>query len=138
MCYTIGAFSALTGLSVHTLRYYEQEGLLTPRRSAGNRRVYTEEDVAWTAFLLRLKDTGMPLREIQRFARLRAQGERTAAARLDMLIDHQRRLQGQILQLQEHQRALEAKIVFYSQMQEQEQGGGDVSGTKPPADFSSR
>ena len=110
---SIGKFSELTGLSVHTLRYYEQEGLLSPARSQANRRVYTERDAAWVAFIRRLKETGMPLREIRRFAQLRAQGEATAAARLDMLIDHQARLGGQIVQLREHQRALEGKIDCY-------------------------
>lgn len=110
---SIGKFSELTGLGVHTLRYYEREGLLSPARSQANRRVYTERDAAWAAFIRRLKETGMPLREIRRFAQLRAQGEATAAARLDMLIDHQARLSGQIVQLQEHQRVLEGKIDWY-------------------------
>jgi DNA-binding transcriptional MerR regulator len=110
---SIGKFSELTGLSVHTLRYYEQEGLLSPARSQANRRVYTERDAAWAAFIRRLKETGMPLREIRRFAQLRAQGEATTSARLAMLIDHQARLSGQIFQLQEHQRALEGKMDWY-------------------------
>lgn len=125
MCYTIGEFSELTGLGVHTLRYYEQEGLLTPARNAANRRRYSEQDAAWVAFLRRLKDTGMPLREIRRFARLRALGEATAADRLTMLMDHQRRLSAQIVRLQEHQRALEEKIDFYRKTLE-ESGGGET------------
>ena len=116
---SIGKFSELTGLGVHTLRYYEREGLLSPARSQANRRVYTERDAAWAAFIRRLKETGMPLREIRRFAQLRAQGEATAAARLDMLIDHQARLSGQIVQLQEHQRALEGKIDWYQRALEE-------------------
>lgn len=115
MCYSIGKFSELTGLGIHALRYYEQEGLLSPARNSANRRVYTDQDAAWVSFIRRLKDTGMPLREIQQFARLRAQGEATTAARLDLLTDHQARLNRQILQLQEHQRALEAKIDLYRQ-----------------------
>ena len=43
---SIGKFSELTGLGVHTLRYYEREGLLSPARSQANRRVYTERDAA--------------------------------------------------------------------------------------------
>ena len=119
---SIGKFSELTGLSVHTLRYYEREGLLSPARSQANRRVYTERDAAWAAFIRRLKETGMPLREIRRFAQLRAQGEATAAARLAMLIDHQARLSGQIVQLQEHQRALEGKIDWYRRALEESRG----------------
>ena len=64
MEYSIGEFSRKTGLGIHTLRYYEHEGLLLPERTAANRRRYSERDVEWVAFLLRLKETGMPIREV--------------------------------------------------------------------------
>lgn len=113
MCCGIGEFAQKTGLSVHTLRYYEQEGLLTPARNQANRRVYTEQDLAWVAFIRRLKDTGMPLGEIRRFAQLRAQGDATTAPRLAMLIDHRAQLDRQIAQLIEHRQKLDEKIGFY-------------------------
>ncbi len=113
MCCGIGEFAQKTGLSVHTLRYYEQEGLLTPARNQANRRMYTEQDLAWVAFIRRLKATGMPLGEIRRFAQLRAQGGATTAPRLAMLIDHRAQLDRQIAQLIEHRQKLDEKIGFY-------------------------
>ena len=113
MLYSIGEFSELTGLGVHTLRYYEQEGLLTPGRTDSNRRRYSEEDAAWVAFLRRLKDTGMPLKEIQQFARLRREGEATIQERLELLMGHQQALEEQIMRLKEHQEKLGEKIAFY-------------------------
>ena len=70
-------FSKLTGLGIHTLRYYEQEGLLEPKRNSGNRRRYSDKDLAWIRFIKRLKDTGMPIREIRHYAQLRSDGDPT-------------------------------------------------------------
>ena len=113
MEYSIGEFSRLTGLGIHTLRYYEQEGLIAPERNSGNRRRYSERDVAWISFIKRLKDTGMPIKEIKRYAHLRAGGNPTLEARLEMLVQHRQVLNEQIMQLQEHRDRLDEKIDFY-------------------------
>lgn len=113
--YSIGEFSRLTGLGIHTLRYYEQEGLVTPERNPGNRRRYSDKDLAWIEFVKRLKDTGMPVKEIQRYARLRAEGTVTLQERMDILIAHKEALGEQIGQLQEHMAKLDDKIDFYRQ-----------------------
>lgn len=111
--YSIGEFSRLTGLGVHTLRYYEHEGLLTPGRNTSNRRRYCEKDVAWVEFIKRLKDTGMPIKEIQRYAKLRAAGDATLGQRMEMLSGHRAVLERQMTLLQEHMEKLDDKIAFY-------------------------
>lgn len=113
MDYSIGEFSKITGLGIHTLRYYEQEHLIIPERNSSNRRRYSDKDIAWIDFIKRLKDTGMPIKEIKRYAELRAAGEPTLNERLDMLIQHRQALNEQIKQLQEHQSKLDDKIEFY-------------------------
>lgn len=113
MKYSIGAFSRLTHLGVHTLRYYEQQQLLAPERNAANRRLYSEQDLAWVEFIKRLKETGMPLREIRRYAALRAEGDATLSARMELLTAHREALHGQIRQLQAHLAKLDDKIEFY-------------------------
>jgi len=110
----IKEFSAACGLSPHTLRYYEKIGLLpTVGRSGSNHRRYTEEDLRWIEFIKRLKATNMPLAEIQRYAVLRQQGPGTEAARMQLLIDHARKLEQVIAQKQEHLQILHKKINFY-------------------------
>lgn len=111
--YAIGEFSKLTGLGIHTLRYYEHENLIIPERNSSNRRRYSDRDIAWIDFIKRLKDTGMPIKEIKRYAELRAAGESTLSERMEMLIQHRQALNEQILQLQEHQAKLDDKIAFY-------------------------
>lgn len=113
MEYSIGEFSKLTGLGIHTLRYYEQEGLLAPARNLGNRRCYSEQDLTWTYFIKRLKDTGMPIKEIKQYAKLRAAGDSTLSERMEMLVQHRQALNAQIAQLQVHKIKLDEKIDFY-------------------------
>ncbi len=113
MEYSIGEFSKLTNLGIHTLRYYEHEGLITPERNASNRRCYSDKDLTWIEFIKRLKDTGMPIKEIRRYAELRATGDPTLSERMEMLVQHRQALNDQISQLQEHKTKLDEKIEFY-------------------------
>ena len=115
MEYSIGKFSRLTNLGIHTLRYYEHENLITPKRNSSNRRCYSDKDLAWTYFIKRLKDTGMPIKEIQRYAELRAEGDLTLNERMEMLTVHRESLNEQIKVLQEHMAKLDDKIDFYRQ-----------------------
>ena len=113
--YSIGEFSRLTNLGIHTLRYYEHEHLITPKRNSSNRRCYSDKDLAWIEFIKRLKDTEMPIKEIQRYAKLRAEGDLTLNERMEMLTVHRESLNEQIKVLQEHMAKLDDKIDFYRQ-----------------------
>ncbi len=114
---TIGETSELTGLSADTLRYYEKAGLIERvGRNAGNQRRYRAAELEWLQFLLRLRETGMPIAEMQRFAALRAFGPATVAERLAMLREHRRKLTQRINDLQQNAGALDAKISHYEQV----------------------
>jgi DNA-binding transcriptional MerR regulator len=81
-----------TGFSLDTLRYYEKIGLLVSvARSSGGRRVFTEDDVAWLGILQCLRETGMPIASMLRYAELARRGDHTIAERLGLLEDHDRR-----------------------------------------------
>ena len=115
MRYTIREASQRTGFSAYTLRYYEHERLIIPLRNASNRRRYSEKDIVWIAFIKRLKATGMPIKEIKKYAALRAKGDATLSERMEMLVRHRQSLNEQIRQLQEHEAKLDEKIAFYQQ-----------------------
>jgi DNA-binding transcriptional MerR regulator len=108
---TIKQVAQQTGLSIDTLRYYERIGLLEPigRAQSGHRR-YTEHDLAWIDLIMRLRETGMPLAEIARFAQLRRQGVATLTDRRLMLEQHQRALEAHMRDLTQHLAALQSKI----------------------------
>lgn len=112
----ISTFAKLTGLSIHTLRYYEKLGLLSNiGRNASGHRCYTPADAQWVNFINRLKATGMPLQQIIDYARLRALGTPTLAARNRLLCQHRDALQQRLQQDLDHLHALEAKIALYQQ-----------------------
>lgn len=114
MTYLIGEFAKRTGLTIHTLRYYEKLGLLHPKRTSGNVRYYDQLDERWLAMILRLKATDMPIKDMQRFAALREQGEATYAQRMNLLQQHLQHLDGEVAQLLANREKLVEKIQFYN------------------------
>lgn len=103
-----------TGFSVDTLRYYEKIGLLVSiARSSGGRRVFTEDDVAWLGVLQCLRETGMPIAAMLRYATLARGGDQTIAARLTLLEDHDRAVEERIAQLRAMQIHIRQKIQWY-------------------------
>lgn len=113
MSYSIGEFSNLTNISIYTLRYYEKENLIIPNRKENGRRCYSENDVIWIQFIKRLKDTQMPIKEIQKYAKLRAAGDSTMDERMEMLIKHRIALKEEIAKSNEHLKKLDDKINYY-------------------------
>ncbi len=114
---TIGQVAQRTGLSVHTLRLYEREGLLAGqvRRDVAGRRVYTAWDVEWLANCVKFRASGMPLATIGRLARLVGEGSGNEAERLELLRDHQRRITDKIAQLRDCLELINAKVAGYEQ-----------------------
>ncbi|WP_280189905.1 MerR family transcriptional regulator [Delftia sp. PS-11] len=111
---TITEVARRTGLSVDTLRYYERAGLIAPvARTPGGQRRYAASDLDWIAFLLRLRETRMPIGQMKAFAQLRSAGSATAAERRQMLEQHLQQVLATIASLQQAATALQAKIVHY-------------------------
>lgn len=109
--------SARTGVSAHTLRYYERIGLLAevPRGPGGHRR-YTDADIGAVVFLTLLRQTGMSIRDMQRFVDLTRQGDGTIPQRVEVLAEHRERLVEQLALLNRHLEALDHKIGIYRAM----------------------
>lgn len=110
---TIGALSKATGISEYTLRYYEKKGLIRVNRDAAGRRCYKDSDTAWVAFIQRLKETGMLLKDIKSYADLRYEGDSTMPERLAMLKLHRRYVLEQQDKWDEYLLNLDEKIHFY-------------------------
>ncbi|MFI6522196.1 MerR family transcriptional regulator [Spirillospora sp. NPDC050679] len=111
---TIGEVAARTGLSVHTLRFYEREGVLANpvRRGPGGRRLYLEEDVHWLNLCVVLRASGMPLPEIRRYTEL-ARREGTEPARLALLRAHRETVLAQIDELHRCLDLINHKVAVY-------------------------
>jgi DNA-binding transcriptional MerR regulator len=107
-----------TGLSQHTLRYYERDGLMlgdVERASSGHRR-YTDRDLTWITMLTKLRATGMPIREVKAYADLVRAGTGNELERLQLLKAHRERVLAQLAAVQEHLGAIDYKIGLYTDL----------------------
>ena len=112
--YTIRSMAERCGMTAHTLRYYERVGLIQPvgRARNGHRR-YSEADEAWINFLHCMRATNMSIREMQRYAALREQGDSTSLQRRKLLEEHQAGIAAKITELQKAHDLLAHKIANY-------------------------
>src|SRR6478752_2478864 len=115
MSFSIAEAAAATGLSPDTLRYYERDGLMlwpVARSTTGHRR-YTDADLRWIELINRLRGTGMPIRDVRRYADLVRAGDGNEQQRLDLLRAHRARVLAQLAEVQEHLGAIDRKIGIY-------------------------
>jgi DNA-binding transcriptional MerR regulator len=118
--YTIGEVVTRTGLTAHTLRWYERIGLLEhPARSHSGQRRFSDRDLAWLEFLGKLRLTAMPVADMVRYAELRRVGEDTAAERRTLLEQHRETVRRRIADLQATLLIIDCKIDLYAERQQQ-------------------
>lgn len=111
---SVAQMTETTGISGHTLRYYERAGLIQPiTRTPGGQRRYQPGDIEWVRFLRRLRETGMPIAQMRHYADLRAHGDTTIPERMVLLVEHQQQVRRQIARLRAHDRALTDTIADY-------------------------
>ena len=104
-----------TGVSVHTLRYYERAGLVitTVDRTDGGRRRYRQLDLDWITVCTRLRATGMPIRTIRRYAQLVSAGPGNEQERLALLEAHRADVTARLAELREHLELIDHKLDVY-------------------------
>ena len=121
--YTVQQAAALTGLSEHTLRYYERIGLIQPvprQESSGHRR-YSPDDLVKLEALACLRATGMPIEQMRRYFELRSRGADAAAEQQALLAAHLQELQRRMAALQDHIKYVESKIAYWRAVEAQDE-----------------
>ena len=115
---TIAEAAERCGLSAHTLRYYERIGLIHPvgRGQNGHRR-YGRDDIEWLDFLIKLRTTDMPIRQMVEYAGLVREGPQTASRRRAMLEAHREALRERIAEMEETAGVIDRKIETYTEME---------------------
>lgn len=104
----------MTGLSVHTLRYYERIGLIHPiNRARNTHRRYSQDDVGWIDFLNKLRAAGMSIQQMQAYAELQRQGDVTLPERVEMLKALRAQVEARMDELREHLKIIHYKIDYY-------------------------
>jgi DNA-binding transcriptional MerR regulator len=104
-----------SGVSAHTLRYYERVGLaVTPvDRTPGGRRRYQRLDLEWITICTRLRATGMPIKSIRRYAQLIAAGRGNEPERLALLESHRADVIAKLADIEDNLRVIDHKIDVY-------------------------
>jgi DNA-binding transcriptional MerR regulator len=112
---SIAEAASRTGVSVHTLRYYERAGLVvtTVDRTSGGRRRYHQLDLDWIKICTRLRATGMPIKTIRRYAELVTEGRGNEKERLALLEGHRAEVLAKLAELQENLELIDHKIDVY-------------------------
>ncbi len=112
--YTIQEVAERTGISIYTLRYYEHIGLIHAiGRLQNSHRRYSDADIGWIEFLLKLRATGMPIQQMRAYAELQRLGDASLVERIEMLKTHQRQTEAHIRQLTDSLALINYKIQFY-------------------------
>jgi DNA-binding transcriptional MerR regulator len=112
----IGEVASRTGRSIHTIRWYEAQGLIPGViRDRGGRRVYSDFHVGWLDLMERLRGTGMSVKQMREYAALAKRGEATLNERHALLAAHQQRVQDNIHRWSQALALIEAKVEFYQE-----------------------
>lgn len=113
MSYTISEIAEKMGVSVHTIRYYDKEGLLPNVKRINGRRVFEDTDFSWLRVLNCMRNTGMPIKEIRKYMSLCEQGDTTLQERYVMIQAQKRRIEEEILFLEHNLKELKYKEWYY-------------------------
>jgi len=114
--YRIGKLAASSGRSIHTIRWYESQGLIPGvTRDAGGRRVYSDLHLNWLELMDRLRFTGMSIAEMRKYTALVRQGRSTLRERQELLRLHRVRIQKTIAAWHDALQLIESKIDFYGE-----------------------
>src|ERR1700749_3766919 len=122
----IADVSERPGLTGHTLRFYETEGLLPDpvERDGAGHRVFTEEQVQWLLVCSKMRSSGMSLPHIRRYAELMQGGPDTVGERYEILREHEQKVRDQLAELQEALGIIEGKVALYAR----QMASGDADG----------
>lgn len=119
--YTIRQLSQLSGLSLHTLRYYEKAGLLQGvGRSGSGHREYRERDLAWAQLVAGLRKSGMPISRLRQLAEWRDLGNEAGAERRRLLEAHRDELRRQLAEMRDNLAFVERKLELVQALEERE------------------
>lgn len=118
--YTIKDVAERTGMSPYTLRYYDNEGLLTfVKRSASGIRMFTEEDFEPLYVISCLKRSGMPLKKIRAFMNLYMQGNKTISERRKMFEEQRDAIRNDIAELNKMLEVVDYKCWYFKEAEKQ-------------------
>ncbi len=115
--YTVKQVSEMIQLSAHTIRYYENLGLIpNVDRTDGNIRMFSEYAIGWLRLVHCLRMTGLPIEGVRHYIKLCMKGDSTAAERAEIILEQEKRLKEQIADLNRQMQYLQKKKEYYAEL----------------------
>ena len=111
----IGGLAKRCGRSVHTIRWYEAQGLLPTVPRQGAQRVYSNRHVEWLELMDRLRQSGMSVADLRKYTSLAQRGAATTEQTRALLLVHKERVEARIAEWQRARRLIDEKIAFYTE-----------------------
>lgn len=120
--YTVKEVAELLGVSVHTVRYYDDKGLVPgTKRNAANQRLFDDMEVEWLFVSLTLKNTGLPLKDVKHYIELYQQGDSTLSERYKLMTEQKEKTLREMEELKLRLAVLDRKIDHYGKLLEGEE-----------------
>lgn len=126
MQFSISEAAQKLNVSIHTLRYYEKEGLIPAlKRDYNGNRVYTESEIQWIYMIRCLRDTGMSIQHIKKYIILFQQGKKTIPQRQQILTDYLDLMNERIALYEKTAALLKKKLEYYCDITAANAEGGE-------------
>lgn len=114
---TVKEVAELTGLSPHTLRYYDRMHLFPyVSRSGGNARLFSESDVEWVRLVACLRRTGLPIAEILHYVELCREGDGTIGERAEIISRQETEVERQFAEMEGQLALIRRKRAYYDKL----------------------
>ncbi|MDF2512769.1 MAG: hypothetical protein K0S04_2635 [Herbinix sp.] len=112
--YTVKQLSDKLGISVHTIRFYDDQGLFPEvSRDHYKNRIFTEESLSWVNLVLCLRNTGMSISEIKHYINLCQEGDSTVHERYQIILNQKKKAEEDLKEMQKRLEVLAHKEKYY-------------------------
>lgn len=115
MSYTIGDIAKMMNVSIHTIRYWDKEGLFPLVKRVNGIRVFEDKDFPWLRMLYCLKNINMPIKKIKEYVDLALQGDITLKERYQLILEQEDSIEDQIKQLKYYKKQIDFKKKYYEE-----------------------
>lgn len=115
--YTVKQAAGILGISVHTVRYYDDKGLIPgTKRNSANQRMFDDDELEWLFVSVTLRKTGLSLAEIKRYITLYQQGDATLAERYQIMQAQRERTLQEMEEMKRRLAVLNKKLELYGKL----------------------
>ncbi|MBR3655321.1 MAG: MerR family transcriptional regulator [Elusimicrobia bacterium] len=115
--YTVKEVAQIMKISAHTVRYYDNEGLIPfVSRTQSNVRMFSEYDLSWIRTVHCLRATNLSINDIKKYIDLCLKGNKTIQQRAKIIFNQEKNLKEHLKQLQEQMKVLQIKKKYYTNL----------------------